>query len=389
MLLAFLTCDDPLSQWFKGYVQEAEIAVDTLLERRKLRHEQLAQIAMQSDSTDGPATGWRQTASARSLFRAANDLLKKTAITQSPPLDVRHMMGAYIYRPARHEEDLTKLNFNRVAWSNNFLGQINRLHPQELEAWKKIHLEIFPSDPPKLIQTEGPSTHIATDLWTLNDSLGYRAYAYAIYRFMTHKQTKAPLTISIQAPWGGGKTSLMRMIQQALDPDALREVKEEARQKRGEFTVRQALKEIENWIERKTQQRLPATPEDQERKLLTVWFNAWKYESASQVWAGLVDTIMHQVAARLTLPERERFWLLLNLKRVDADKLRHRIYERILRYWWRWLWLWLLIWTASVAGGLLLFSLPWKLWFPLPAIGSVAIALIKFVKAQYNVKKLS
>ena len=67
----------------------------------------------------------------------------------------------------------------------------------------------------------GPSTHIATDQWTIEDSLGYSDYAHAIYRFLTHPQTRPPLTISIQAPWGGGKSSLMRMIQNELDPQAL------------------------------------------------------------------------------------------------------------------------------------------------------------------------
>lgn len=67
----------------------------------------------------------------------------------------------------------------------------------------------------------GISTFIASDCWTLSDELGHDAYAYAVYKFLIHKDTKPPLTISIQAPWGGGKTSLMRMIQNNLDPKAL------------------------------------------------------------------------------------------------------------------------------------------------------------------------
>ena len=41
--------------------------------------------------------------------------------------------------------------------------------------------------------------------------------------FITHEQTGKPLCISIHAPWGGGKTSLMRMIQDKLDPMAVKE----------------------------------------------------------------------------------------------------------------------------------------------------------------------
>jgi phospholipase C len=65
----------------------------------------------------------------------------------------------------------------------------------------------------------GPSTHVARDRWTADDSLGHYPYAYAIYRFLTSPETKPPLAISIQAPWGGGKTSLMRMVQRQLDPE--------------------------------------------------------------------------------------------------------------------------------------------------------------------------
>jgi predicted AAA+ superfamily ATPase len=66
----------------------------------------------------------------------------------------------------------------------------------------------------------GPSTHLAADKWTSKDSLGFEVYAHAIARFLTHYQTQPPLCISIQAPWGGGKTSLMRMIQRELDKDS-------------------------------------------------------------------------------------------------------------------------------------------------------------------------
>ncbi len=185
----------------------------------------------------------------------------------------------------------------------------------------------------------GPSTHIATDIWTLEDSLGYRAYAYAIARFMTHPHTRPPLTISIQAPWGGGKTSLMRMIQKQVDPAAVPGRGEEEappeRHRRGALTVRQALAEVQAWITAKTERELPPVPEKavRETTLLTVWFNAWKYESTNQVWAGLADAIMQQVAARLDLVEQEKFWLRLNLKRVDPERIRQKIYDKIFRGW--------------------------------------------------------
>lgn len=66
-------------------------------------------------------------------------------------------------------------------------------------------------------EDNGPSSHTTNDRWAETDTLGYWVYVDAIYNFLTHPETKAPLTISVQAPWGGGKTSMMRMIQGKLD----------------------------------------------------------------------------------------------------------------------------------------------------------------------------
>jgi hypothetical protein len=54
---------------------------------------------------------------------------------------------------------------------------------------------------------------------------------------------------------------------------------------------------------------------------VTVWFNAWKYQSTEQVWAGLADSIVTQVAARMDPVERELFFLELNLRRQDLDSI--------------------------------------------------------------------
>jgi hypothetical protein len=405
MLLAFLAANDPLSQWFSRYVKDAGIAIDEILQQRGLQRATLEEIAAQpltETELSRLTVARRWTASSEKLFEAGMTLsISEAPQDDNPPpalFDVRHLMSAYIYRPSGHEKDLEGLRFNRAAWSNAFLGQMQKLYPHELEHWKEIHRQTFSTEPIPIEEMEGPSTHIASDMWTLNDTLGYRAYAHAIYRFMTHKQTRPPLTISIQAPWGGGKTSLMRMIQHALDPDALREVKRDAKQPRGELTIGAALNEIENWISAKTQEALPEVPQDAERKLLTVWFNAWKYESVNQVWAGLVDSIMQQVAARLPLIEREMFWLRLNLKRVDADKLRQRIHERIIRYWRRGLRVLLIAAGIPLFIFLLLIVLGW-LFVKTPflqvgsfgagatIIGSLITAVWKYLNAKETVEK--
>ena len=191
----------------------------------------------------------------------------------------------------------------------------------------------------------GPSTHVARDKWTIDDVLGYHPYAYAIYRFLTDEETVPPLAISIQAPWGGGKTSLMRMIQAQLDPDnpVFRRVKTTvALDKQTSATIKQ----IEDVIQAGGQDPKPEQIDvGTIKNRVTVWFNAWKYESTDQIWAGLADSIVKQVTERLSPVERELFFFRLHLKRLDIAKIRKKIadgvlsklYELLVHWWWLYL----------------------------------------------------
>ena len=79
---------------------------------------------------------------------------------------------------------------------------------------------------------------------------------------------------------------------------------------------------------------LTATPdaadEDERRWRPTVWFNPWMYQTGEQVWAGLAHEIITQVTERMPRAERERFWLELNVRRVDEQAVRRRIYALVL-----------------------------------------------------------
>jgi hypothetical protein len=62
----------------------------------------------------------------------------------------------------------------------------------------------------------------------------------------------------------------------------------------------------------------------------TVWFNPWHYQTGEQVWAGLVHEIIGQTTSRMSVVQREHFWLRLNLRRVDEQAVRQRIYQLVL-----------------------------------------------------------
>ena len=50
------------------------------------------------------------------------------------------------------------------------------------------------------------------------DKLGFDVYVNALRDFIASPETSTPLTIGIYATWGSGKSSLMRMVQNELDP---------------------------------------------------------------------------------------------------------------------------------------------------------------------------
>lgn len=187
------------------------------------------------------------------------------------------------------------------------------------------------------------------DVAATQDRLGYDSYADAIYEFLVHVETPPPLSISIQAPWGAGKSSLMNLIREKLDPHVVREKHKHAttnaagasRLRLG--TVLRLLDREEKFLIK------PGKAEDDGdvKRLWTIWFNAWKYDTTEQIWAGMVDAIVSQVADRLPLIEREKFLLKLQLARIDDGEIRKRIYDRVITIWWAKVRAWVLAGTTA------------------------------------------
>lgn len=181
-----------------------------------------------------------------------------------------------------------------------------------------------PVSPSPSPQSNHIRQHLQHDRASHLDQMGFKPYAIAVAAFLTSSDAHGPISISIQAPWGAGKSSLMRQIQHQLDPDANQHPPE------SKITTGQVVKFLNRKL---SSSKAPATPQT-ESKRWTVWFNAWKYESSEQVWAGLVDAIISQVSDRLAPVERELFLLRLNLSRIDDSVVRKKIYDRVAALWW-------------------------------------------------------
>ncbi|TYB49538.1 P-loop NTPase fold protein [Actinomadura chibensis] len=207
-----------------------------------------------------------------------------------------------------------------------------------------------------------PEPTITRDYWTLRDRLSYSHYADAIAEFIRHRQTRPPLTIGLKAPWGAGKTSLMRMVQNNLDPrdgERPRAIRLDHRRhrtkpsrwrgilRRRTTAPGSAVTNLEillhsdepgprdptAGLRAHVTEDAPVLPGDWRP---TVWFNPWMYQNGEQIWAGLAHEIITQVTERLPVADRERFWLRLNLARIDRSVIRRRWYrllaERLLPF---------------------------------------------------------
>jgi len=228
------------------------------------------------------------------------------------------------------------------------------------------------------VATDGPpygprevrfeQSSIGGDVATRRDTVGAAAYAEAIAAGIQHPETKPPLTIGIKGAWGAGKTSLMRMIRDRLEWPLMDGSSEELRKIRlttstvrklasstketsaspdglsevtyGAILAKLRARSRADGARRDAADELPlraelgkagaATPDDDDRWRPTVWFNPWMYQTGDQVWAGLAYEIIRQVTERMTRGEREHFWLHLNLRRVDEQAVRRRIYALVL-----------------------------------------------------------
>jgi KAP family P-loop domain len=191
-----------------------------------------------------------------------------------------------------------------------------------------------------------PEARATSDRWTIVDELGYNVYADALADFILNPETPTPLAISVKGEWGTGKTSLMRMLRKRIDPlspdgedpvpgaaakgeikrptngDVLNELHEPAEERN--------LLADRSGQDRPAPTRRPEQANKPRRSgLPSIWFNAWIYQSSRQLWAGLAVAIINGVASRMSFIERERFWLTLQIRRVDGAALRRRIYREL------------------------------------------------------------
>ncbi len=177
---------------------------------------------------------------------------------------------------------------------------------------------------------------IHTDRVAREDRLGINAYAEALGRFVLHPQTQAPLTIGIHGPWGKGKSSFMELIDIALvkwtnanrssqtptlaDLQTVIEQKQAEAEIAGENELAQITSDLTSAINRR-ESLWQDMQRAAEKELLTVRFNAWQFEDAKQIWAGLASVISERLERALSWPARMRMRVVYAWRKHRAELL--------------------------------------------------------------------
>ncbi|MFM6068949.1 MAG: P-loop NTPase fold protein, partial [Sphaerospermopsis kisseleviana] len=121
------------------------------------------------------------------------------------------------------------------------------------------------------------------------DSLGLTPYVIAMTEFLTHPDTKPPLTISIEGEWGSGKSSFMKQLEDQIKVKS-KEIKNKklaelwTRLKKDYFLFSD-LSDIWLFLELKFSQETQ-----------TVWFNAWRHDKSESLWATFALSFLEQIA---------------------------------------------------------------------------------------------
>jgi hypothetical protein len=104
-----------------------------------------------------------------------------------------------------------------------------------------------------------------SDVPTARDGIGFRPYVRAIAWFLSNKKTRPPLTISIEGPWGSGKSSFMLQLEDELK-----------------------------------------APNSEQRKQYYVKFNAWRSDKDEALWAAFALTFIKQLEPHIDWVTRVR-----------------------------------------------------------------------------------
>ena len=140
----------------------------------------------------------------------------------------------------------------------------------------------------------------------VKDTLGFQPYVIAIAEFLTHPDTKPPLTISIEGAWGRGKSSFMKQLEAEIlqkykdsKAEQFKQIGRKLDLKRDFYAKPLALRilillgfKTKFWFQKFFLQfkfKFQQKPQ-------IVWFNAWRHDEAESLWAAFALSFLEQIS---------------------------------------------------------------------------------------------
>lgn len=183
---------------------------------------------------------------------------------------------------------------------------------------------------PYVVENTEPGFH--DDRPVTEDELGFEPTVMALEAFVKDQQrTRLPLTIAIDGPWGAGKSSLMKMLEKLL---------QKAPAAKETFDFRPGLIALNREVFKAffgEKRGLAEVSPEQPRCFETVYFNAWRYGTGSQLTASLVHAVLSSLRDRWGW----RFVFQLGLRRVNRWVLIRLLFESFTGH---------LLWLATIGA---------------------------------------
>jgi len=114
------------------------------------------------------------------------------------------------------------------------------------------------------------------DLLARKDGLGFDAYVKAVARFLTHKNTGTPLTLSIEGEWGSGKSTFMSLLESAIN--------------------------------------------EKDQEYICINFNAWRHDKSDELWSAFALNFIQEVSSKIGFCRSAWAYTKLLLYRILPDK---------------------------------------------------------------------
>ena len=186
------------------------------------------------------------------------------------------------------------------------------------------------------------------DAPTATDFIGFTPYVKALAWFLASPRTRPPLTVSVEGPWGSGKSSFLLQLVDALKELQIIASNSKKAQDSGVATVQnerapsftsyvvsfysKVIANCETFLESIKKCKDTHVTNDTQ-SLITptefyyVTFNAWRNDKDEALWAAFALTFIKQIRSAIPLPKRLAANICLLWHRIDWTRGKWQIMQ--------------------------------------------------------------